>query len=91
MRRATACGAILALLALSILFVVPHSWHKEDGKRACAVCQALRVPSAPAQTPPDLKPPEATYAEVSEASPSGQSQPCPLAYTSRAPPSGGSL
>ena len=56
-RRILAWGAILALLALSFLFVVPHSWHKEDGKRACAICQAWRTPSAPPQPGVQIEPP----------------------------------
>ncbi|MCS7313888.1 MAG: hypothetical protein RMI94_01950 [Bryobacterales bacterium] len=56
--RAVACAGILALLALSVLYVVPHSWHKEDGARSCVVCVAYRTPAAPAATPLAIEPPK---------------------------------
>jgi len=85
-RRIVASGAVLALLALSVLFVVPHSWHKEDGKRACAVCQVHRMPSAPAQPVIEPDPPRVTCG--AEARPAQVSETCRerVVYSSRAPP-----
>lgn len=85
-RRFVASAAVLALLALSALFVVPHSWHKEDGKRACAFCQVHRMPSSPAQPVIQPEPPtvacgaEGRSAQVSETSRER------VVYSSRAPP-----
>lgn len=86
-RKAVACAGILALLALSLLLVVPHSWHKEDGQRNCFVCQALRTPAAPGATAQAVETPQpgpapGPVAERLCIQPAGR-----LPFDSRAPPS----
>lgn len=59
-RVVLAFAGALSLLALAWLATVPHSWHKQDGPRACTVCQAFRTPSTGAEAPVELEAPWAT-------------------------------
>lgn len=85
-RKLTACFGIFALLALSVLYVVPHSWHKEDGKRSCVVCQAYRTPAAPAASAPAVEPPQAERAPARVPARPCERTPVLPSFDPRAPP-----
>lgn len=85
-RKLVAWAGILALLALSVLYVVPHSWHKEDGKRHCTVCQAYRTPAAPTTTAPVIEPPQVEQADAPQAEQPGQTSLVACSFDPRAPP-----
>lgn len=85
-RKAVACAGIAALVALSFLLVVPHSWHKEDGKRSCFACQALRTPAAPAAAAPAMEAPQPEPAPEPVAARITVRPATRLPFDSRAPP-----
>lgn len=85
-RFLAACAALLALIALSVLIVVPHTWHKEDGKRSCVVCQAYRTATGVAARPVAVEPPQTGH--TGAFIPAAPTEPRALlaCFESRAPP-----